>query len=77
MLVRAASPPGAFGRVFGIVTTGFNIGGMAGPLIGGWIMDHNLPRWVFLSSVLFMMVTSVMALAGERWSRRRSMLAVP
>ena len=27
MLVRAAAPPGAAGRVFGIVTTGFNIGG--------------------------------------------------
>ena len=35
MLVRAASPPGAFGRVFGIVTTGFNIGGIIGPMIGG------------------------------------------
>jgi FSR family fosmidomycin resistance protein-like MFS transporter len=71
MLVRAASPPGAFGRVFGIVTTGFNIGGTLGPLIGGWIMDHNLPRWVFFSSVLFMAMTSLLALASERKSRRR------
>jgi MFS transporter, FSR family, fosmidomycin resistance protein len=76
MLVRAASPPGAFGRVFGIVTTGFNLGGTVGPLIGGWIMDHNLPRWVFFSSVLFMVMTSVMALAGEWRSRRRSPLAL-
>jgi FSR family fosmidomycin resistance protein-like MFS transporter len=76
MLVRAASPPGAFGRVFGIVTTGFNIGGTVGPLIGGWIMDHNLPRWVFFSSVMFMALTSVMALASERRSRRRSLLAL-
>jgi FSR family fosmidomycin resistance protein-like MFS transporter len=76
MLVRAASPPGAFGRVFGIVTTGFNIGGTVGPLIGGWIMDHNLPRWVFFSSVLFMALTSVMALAGDWRSRRRSSLAL-
>jgi FSR family fosmidomycin resistance protein-like MFS transporter len=76
MLVRAASPPGAFGRVFGIVTTGFNIGGTVGPLIGGWIMDHNLPRWVFFSSVLFMALTSVMALASDWRSRRRSSLAL-
>jgi FSR family fosmidomycin resistance protein-like MFS transporter len=73
MLVRAASPPGAFGRVFGIVTTGFNIGGTVGPLIGGWIMDHNLPRWVFFSSVAFMAITSVMGLASERNSRRRTL----
>ncbi|MSP01210.1 MAG: MFS transporter [Acetobacteraceae bacterium] len=70
MLVRAASPPGAFGRVFGIVTTGFNIGGTVGPMIGGWIMDHNLPRWVFYSSVMFMMITATVALASERRARR-------
>jgi MFS family permease len=70
MLVRAAAPPGAFGRVFGIVTTGFNIGGTIGPMIGGWIMDHNLPRWVFYSSVLFMALTAVMGLASE-WRARR------
>lgn len=71
MLVRAASPPGAFGRVFGIVTTGFNIGGTIGPMIGGWIMDHNLPRWVFYSSVLFMTMTAAMGLASE-WKARRT-----
>jgi MFS family permease len=71
MLVRAASPPGAFGRVFGIVTTGFNIGGTVGPLIGGWIMDHELPRWVFYSSVVFMVMTAAMGLASDWRSRRR------
>jgi MFS transporter, FSR family, fosmidomycin resistance protein len=71
MLVRDASPPGAFGRVFGIVTTGFNIGGTIGPMIGGWIMDLNLPRWVFYSSVLFMALTAMMGLASEWRSRRR------
>lgn len=75
MLVRAASPPGAFGRVFGIVTTGFNLGGTVGPLIGGWIMDHDLPRWVFFSSVSFMALTSVMALANDWRSRRHAPLA--
>ncbi len=72
MLVRAASPPGAFGRVFGIVTTGFNIGGTIGPLIGGWIMDHNMPRWVFYSSVCFMIATSAMGAMTERRTRRRA-----
>lgn len=71
MLVRAASPPGAFGRVFGIVTTGFNIGGTIGPMIGGWIMDHQLPRWVFYSSVGFMLMTAAMGLASE-WRARRT-----
>ena len=66
MMVRAAAPPGASGRVFGIVTTGFNIGGMLGPMLGGWIMDRAAPRWVFYASVLFMLITVIMALATER-----------
>src|SRR5690606_651826 len=35
MLVRAAAPPGAAGRTFGIVSTGFNIGGAIGPMLFG------------------------------------------
>ncbi len=77
MLVRASAPPGASGRVFGIVTTGFNIGGTIGPILGGWIMDHGIPRWVFYGSVLFMVATVAMALAEERWSRRRRVVAAP
>ncbi len=77
MLVRAASPPGAFGRVFGIVTTGFNIGGVFGPLLGGWIMDQHMPRWVFLSSVGFMVLTALMGLTSDWRSRRRSAVTAP
>jgi hypothetical protein len=33
-------------------------------------MDHNLPRWVFYSSVLFMGLTAAMGLASE-WRARR------
>lgn len=70
MLVRAAAPKGAEGRVFGIVSTGFNIGGVAGPLLFGWIMDHGAPFWVFGLSVLLMLSTSAMALASERRTRQ-------
>jgi MFS transporter, FSR family, fosmidomycin resistance protein len=70
MLVRAAAPPGASGRVFGIVTTGFNIGGTIGPMLGGLIMDHHLPRFVFYASVTFMLITVAMALASERHAKR-------
>ncbi|HUB47430.1 MAG TPA: MFS transporter [Acetobacteraceae bacterium] len=75
MLVRAAAPPGAAGRVFGIVTTGFNIGGTIGPMLGGWIMDVHMPRWVFFSSVAFMLMTVAMALESERRTRRRVVFA--
>jgi MFS family permease len=48
MIVREVTPPGSFGKVFGFVTTGFNIGGIISPLVFGGIMDHGSPRLVFL-----------------------------
>jgi MFS family permease len=66
MLVRNAAPPGAAGRAFGIVSTGFNLGGIVSPLLFGWIMDQNLPHWVFGASVVFMILTVVLALVTDR-----------
>ena len=48
MIVREVTPPGAFGKVFGFVTNGFNIAGMLSPLICGALMDRGEPRAVFL-----------------------------
>jgi MFS family permease len=62
MLVRNAAPAGAAGRAFGIVSTGFNIGGIISPLLFGWIMDQNLPHWVFGASVVFMVLTVLLML---------------
>jgi MFS family permease len=66
MLVRNAAPPGAAGRAFGIVSTGFNFSGIFAPLLFGWIMDQNLPHWVFGASVVFMIMTVLLALVTER-----------
>ena len=50
MLVRAATPPGAIGRVFGFVSTGFNIGAAIAPVVYGHFMDGGEPRAVFVFS---------------------------
>lgn len=52
MIVKAVTPPGAFGRVFGFVTTGFNIGGIVAPPIFGYMMDHGVPHIVILVTAL-------------------------
>ena len=69
MLVRASAPKGAEGRVFAIVSTGFNIGGIIGPLLYGTIMDFGHPGWIFAVSVGFMLSTCVLALANDRRAR--------
>jgi len=61
MLVRNAAPAGAAGRAFGIVSTGFNFSGIVSPLLFGWIMDQNMPHWVFGASAGFMVLTVFLA----------------
>jgi len=56
MIVKAVTPPGAFGRVFGFVTTGFNIGGILAPPAFGFLMDHNAPHIVILVTALFSLI---------------------
>ncbi|MGG5811014.1 MFS transporter [Falsiroseomonas sp. CW058] len=69
MMVRAAAPPGQAGAVFGIVSTGFNIGGMVSPPLFGWLMDAGHPVSVFLVSAGFMAITALAAAAQERRGR--------
>ncbi|HXL31512.1 MAG TPA: MFS transporter [Bradyrhizobium sp.] len=71
MLVRSAVPAGAAGRAFGIVSTGFNLGGIVSPLLFGWIMDQNMPHWVFGASVIFMILTVLLALFTDRGPQQR------
>lgn len=59
MIVREITPPGSFGKVFGFVTTGFNLGGIVSPLIFGAIMDHGSPRLVFLLVAAFSLIAIV------------------
>ena len=66
MIVREVTPPGSFGKVFGFVTTGFNIGGIVSPLIFGAIMDHGSPRLVFLLVVAFSLIAIVTVAARPK-----------
>ena len=74
MLVRKSAPPGAAGRAFGIVSTGFNMSGIISPLLFGWIMDQSMPRGVFWVAAVFMALTVLLVLVTERGGRpwRRS-----
>jgi FSR family fosmidomycin resistance protein-like MFS transporter len=66
MIVREITPPGSFGKVFGFVTTGFNIGGIVSPLIFGAIMDHGSPRLVFVLVAAFSLIGIVTVVTGPR-----------
>ncbi|MEA2758038.1 MAG: hypothetical protein QOH65_651, partial [Methylobacteriaceae bacterium] len=70
MMVREAVPEGAAGRVFGIVTTGFNIGAAIGPIVFGLILDHGHPAWIFGITAGFMAITALTA-SWSQWRKQR------
>src|SRR5690606_21764090 len=71
LLVREVTPPGAFGRVFGFVTNGFNIGGIISPLVFGALMDNGQPRMVFIVIALGTLVGILTVAIGMRYSKRQ------
>ena len=69
MIVREVTPPGAFGKVFGFVTNGFNIAGILAPLVFGALLDHGEPRAIFFVVAAFALL-SIVAVASV--PRRRA-----
>jgi len=65
MMVRAATPVGAFGRVFGFVTMGMNVGGALAPVFFGWLIDRGQAEAVFLTAAVFMVLAVVAAWLGK------------
>jgi MFS family permease len=53
LIVRASTPPGAAGRVFGFVYSGLDVGSFATPVFYGWMLDHHMPQAVFYTVSAF------------------------
>jgi MFS family permease len=68
LLIRAAAPPNATGRVFGVVYSGLDAGLAIGPLMFGALMDAHHPAWVFLCIGLFqaLAIGTAVGVGGKR-----------
>lgn len=66
LMVRAITPPGQSGKVFGFVMTGFNIGGILMPLVFGIALDLGHPALVFWLIALVSLSTLPLLLGGGR-----------
>lgn len=61
LLVRAVTPAGSFGLVFGFVSTGFSVSGIVAPPLYGWMMDQGDPRLIFICAAAFTALSLLMA----------------
>jgi MFS family permease len=66
MLIRAATPPGASGKVYGFVYSGLDAGSAAAPLVLGWLLDRGEPRLMFAAVASLLLCTIVTVVQVRR-----------
>lgn len=66
MMIRAAAPDGATGKVFGFVTTGMNVGGIAAPVIFGYLIDRGFGGLIFVLAAIALVLALGTALLANR-----------
>ena len=62
MMIRTMTPPGETGKVFGFVTSGYNIAGIVGPPAFGYLLDAGDPRMIFWAVMVLSLLTLLTAL---------------
>jgi MFS family permease len=66
MLVRAATPRGSSGKVFGFVYSGLDVGSLIAPPVYGWFLDRGEPRGMFVVIAALMLVMIVTVVQVRR-----------
>jgi FSR family fosmidomycin resistance protein-like MFS transporter len=75
LLVRAATPKGASGRVFGFVYSGMDFGSASTPILFGWFVDTGIPRSAFLCVAILWVVSVVIIVLTNRATQQRRAVA--
>ena len=70
MLIRSLAPPTEMGKVFGFVSTGFNVAGIIAPPLFGYILDHYNPSAVFWTvGVVSLLTVLTVVTTGQKRER--------
>jgi MFS family permease len=79
MLVRAATPRGSSGKVFGFVYSGLDLGSLVAPPVYGWLLDRGQPRSMFvvIAAVMFVMIVTVIQVRRQVVPATRPSPAAP
>ncbi len=75
LLIRAAAPANATGRVYGVVYSGLDVGLAGAPLLFGAVLDAQHPAWVFIGIGLLQWLAICTAVGVGGKAARRSAAA--
>ena len=65
LMLRALTPPGNIGKVFGFVFVGYSLGVSVAPILFGWFLDVNKPALVFSFAALFAVLALMATVAAH------------
>jgi MFS family permease len=74
LIVKESTPPGASGKVYGFVYSGLDVGAATIPILFGWLLDHQLARWVYIVAIIALLL-SMLTIANMRPRRAPAMAA--
>ena len=76
MMIRAVTPPGEMGKVFGFVSIGYNIGGIVGPVMFGYLLDNADPGLLFsvVGAISLTTVATVLVTGRQRRATPRPVM---
>lgn len=66
LMLRALTPPGEVGKVFGFVFVGYSIGLSLAPILFGWFLDNSQPKLIFLFAAVFAVLALLSTAAAQR-----------
>ena len=65
MVIRSITPAGAAGKVFGFTYSGMDVGSAISGVIFGYLLQKQLPEFVFIGVGLVMLIGVVIVLAAR------------
>jgi MFS family permease len=75
LLIRAAAPKNATGRVYGVVYSGLDVGMAVAPILFGALMDSGHPSWLFIGIGSFQLMAILTALSVGTKNARKAVKA--
>ncbi len=74
LLVRNAAPAGAIGTVVGFVYSGLDLGSAVTPPFLGFLLDHQLPRFIFIftAGILLLAISTAFMIGRSGTQRTRT-----
>ena len=72
MMVRAVTPEGNAGKVFGFMSTGHLVGGIIVPVLYGWIIDQGEVHWIFWITSTLMIIAMLTLLKPAKYFKTKT-----